>query len=239
VVSREEADEILADCWHMHEDAQESVPKKGRDYRPATARRFALVLSRRAGRRDEVHGPGGCEGEATLAMTEVAKLIFDRLDYALAEKVMVRIEGARDLGRPNPCRPGRRCGPGWRGWCGCPATIRWPVLQTDCEALGIDCSYGSNPVPVERAVEYVIQHGGLFLVLDEAHFLAPMNFTETTSPHRLNWVRTEIVDRHFPLAISVTPQAFKSGHCSLREEDRYDMTSFSESEFFALRAAEC
>jgi len=122
-----------------------------------------------------------------LAMTEVAKLIFDRLDYALAEKVMVRIEGGSRFGRPIPVGLGGDAAGAGAAGCGCPATIRWQFLQTDCEALGIDCSYGSNPSRLKERVEYVIQHGGCFLVLDEAHFLAPMNFTETTSPHRLNW----------------------------------------------------
>jgi hypothetical protein len=99
------------------------------------------------------------------------------------------------------------------------------------EALGIDCSYGSNPSRLKERVEYVIRHGGIFLLLDEAHFLAPMNFTETTSPHRLNWVRTEIVDRQLPLAISVTPQAFKGAIDRFVKKTRYDMTQFFGRDF--------
>jgi len=66
VVSREEADEILADCWHSMKTLRICSKKKAGITALPLARGSLLVLSRRAGRRDEVHGPGGCEGEATL-----------------------------------------------------------------------------------------------------------------------------------------------------------------------------
>ena len=167
-----------------------------------------------------------------LAMTELAKLIFDRLDYALAEKVMVRIEGGSRFGKTE----------GFSAWAemhlGLARLVRVPCdnsmscfLKRIGEAMGMDFSYGSNLSRLKERVEYVIQHGGLFLLLDKAHFLAPMNFTESTSPHRLNWVRTEIVDRHFPLAISVRPQAFKSAIDCFVKRTRYDMTQFFGREF--------
>ena len=167
-----------------------------------------------------------------LAMTDVTKLIFDRLDYALAEKVMVRIEGCSRFGKTESLSAWAEMRPGLARLVRVPCDNSMAsFFKRIGEALGIDCSYGSNPSRLKERVEYVIQHGGLFLLLDEAHFLAPMNFTETTSPHRLNWVRTEIVDRHLPLAISVTPQAFKSAIDRFVKKTRYDMTQFWGREF--------
>jgi hypothetical protein len=167
-----------------------------------------------------------------LAMTEVAKLIFDRLDYALAEKVMVRIEGGSRFGKTEALSAWVDMRPGLARLVRVPCDNSMAsFFKRIGEALGIDCSYGSNPSRLKERVEYIIQHSGLFLVLDEAHFLAPMNFTETTSPHRLNWVRTEVVDRHLPLAISVTPQAFKGAIDRFVKKTRYDMTQFFGREF--------
>jgi hypothetical protein len=105
------------------------------------------------------------------------------------------------------------------------------LFKRIAEALGIDCSYGSNATRLRERVEFVIRHSGLFLVLDEGHFLAPLSFTATTPPHRLNWVRTEIVDRGLPLAISMTPQAFKGAIDRFVKKTRYDMTQFFGRDF--------
>ena len=94
------------------------------------------------------------------------------------------------------------------------------------EALGIHCSYGSNPSRLKERVEYVIEHSGLFLVFDEAAFLIPQNYSATTPPQRLNWVRTEIVDRNLPVALAVTPQAFKSAIARFVKKTSYTMEQY-------------
>lgn len=167
-----------------------------------------------------------------IAMTEVARLVFDRLDYALAERVMVRIEGGSRFGKTEALSAWVDMRPGLARLVRVPCDNSMVSLfRRIGEALGIDCSYGSNPSKLRERVEYVIQHGGLFLVLDEGHFLAPMNFTATTPPHRLNWIRTEIVDRGLPLALSVTPQAFRGAIDRFVKKTRYDMTQFFGRDF--------
>ena len=167
-----------------------------------------------------------------LAMTKVAELILDRLDYALAEKVMVRIEGGSRFGKTEALSAWVEMRPGLARLVRVPCDNSMAsFFKRIGEALGIDCSYGTNSSRLKERVEYIIQHSGLFLVLDEAHFLCPMNFSATTAPHRLNWVRTEIVDRGLPLAISVTPQAFKGAIDRFVKKTRYDMTQFFGREF--------
>jgi hypothetical protein len=170
--------------------------------------------------------------KSRIAMTEVARLIFDRLDYALAEKVMVRIEGGSRFGKTEALSAWVEMRPGLARMVRVPCDNSMAsFFKRIGEAIGIDCSYGSSPSRLKERIEYVIQHGGLFLVLDEGHFLAPMNFTATTPPNRLNWVRTEIVDRGLPLAISVTPQAFKGAIDRFVKKTRYDMTQFFGRDF--------
>ena len=177
----------------------------------------------------EIHA---AQVQKRLAMTEVATLIFDRLDYALAEKVMVRIEGGSRFGKTESLSAWVEMRPGLARLVRVPSDNSMASLfKRIGEALGIDCSYGSNPARLKERVEYVIQHSGLFLVLDEGHFLAPMNFSASTPPHRLNWVRTEIVDRGLPLAIAVTPQAFKGAIDRYVKKTRYDMTQFFGRDF--------
>jgi hypothetical protein len=144
-----------------------------------------------------------------LAMTEVSKKVFDALDYAHQERAMVRIEGDSRFGKTESVR----------AWCdmrpGCARLVSVPssnsladLHKRIAEALGMDVSYGSRTQRLRERVEFVMRHSGLFLVLDEAAFLVPQNYTPATAPARINWVRTELVDRGLPLALVVTPQTF-------------------------------
>ena len=167
------------------------------------------------------------EVQKRLAMTEVAEQVFDALDYALSAKVMVRIVGASRFGKTESLQT----------WCdmrpGLARLVRVPCdnsmhsfFKRIGEALGVDCSYGSSSSRLKERIEYVIEHSGLFLVLDEGAFLIPQNYTETTAPHRLNWVRTEIVDRNLPVAIAVTPQSFDSAVRRFVKKTQYTMEQF-------------
>ena len=117
-------------------------------------------------------------------MTDVAKLVFDALDYAQAERVMVRIEGGSRFGKTEALQT----------WCdmrpGLARLVRVPCdngmgsfYRRIGEALGIECSFNSNVCRLKERIEYVVKHSGLFLVLDEGAFLIPQEYTESTAPH--------------------------------------------------------
>jgi AAA domain len=145
-----------------------------------------------------------------IAMTAVTKKVFDALDYATQERAMVRVEGDSRFGKTESvkCWCGMR--PGRARLVSVPSSNSLADLhQRIAEALGIDASFGSRSQRIKSRIEYVLKHSGMFLILDESQFLLPQNYTATTAPARLNWVRTEIVDRGLPLALIVTPQTFQ------------------------------
>jgi hypothetical protein len=107
-------------------------------------------------------------------------------------------------------------------WCrmnpGKARLVQTPCSNSDAdlyravaEAFGLDFSYQTSIRKLKEKVEYVIRFAGLMPVFDEAHFLLPTRFTANTAPMRLNWVRTQIVDRECPVALVTTPQTYK--HC--------------------------
>ena len=162
-----------------------------------------------------------------LAMTEVAKLVFDRLDYALKAKKMVRIEGSSRFGKTEALAAWTDMRPGLARLVRVPCDNSMnSFFKRIGEALGIDCSYGSSAARLKERVEYIIQHSGLFLALDEAHFLVAQNYGATSAPNRLNWVRTEIVDRGLPLALIVTPQSFSQALDRFVRKTGYNMDQF-------------
>jgi hypothetical protein len=144
-----------------------------------------------------------------IAMTAVTIKVFDALDYALQERAMVRIEGNSRFGKTESVRTWCDRRPGLARLVSVPSSNS--VSDLHCrvaEALGMDVSFGSRKQGVRERVEYVLRHSGLLIALDEGAFLVPQNYTKETAPARMNWVRTEIVDRGLPLAVVVTPQSF-------------------------------
>jgi hypothetical protein len=163
-----------------------------------------------------------------LAMTAVSKKVFDALDYALQEKAMVRIEGDSRFGKTESVRAWADMRPGLARVVNVPCSNSVAdLLRNVAQALGIATRYGTRAQVLRERVEYILQQGRMFLILDESAFLIPQNYTAETAPARLNWVRTEVVDRGLPLALVVTPQTF------LPAVDRFvRKTGFAMQQFF-------
>src|ERR1035441_10099802 len=144
-----------------------------------------------------------------LAMTAVAKKVFDALDYALQERTMVRIEGDSRFGKSESVKAWAAMRPGLARVVTVPDSNSLAgLLRRIAEALGIPFTYGTQAQVLRERIEYVLRQSSMFLILDESAFLIPQSYTAMTAPGRLNYVRTEIVDRGLPLALVHTPQTF-------------------------------
>jgi hypothetical protein len=163
-----------------------------------------------------------------LAMTAVAKKVFDALDYALQEKAMVRIEGDSRFGKSESVKAWAAMRPGLARVVTVPSSNSVAgLLRRVAEALGIPFTYGTRAQVLTERIEYVLRQSSMFLILDESAFLIPQSYTSTTAPGRLNWVRTEIADRGLPLALVHTPQTF------LPATDKFvKKTGFAMQQFF-------
>jgi hypothetical protein len=168
------------------------------------------------------------EASNRLAMTAVAKQVFDALDYALQERAMVRIEGDSRFGKSESVKAWAAMRPGLARVVTVPSSDSVAgLLRRVAEALGIPFSYGTRAQVLRERIEYVLRQSSMFLILDESAFLIPQSYTATTAPGRLNWVRTEIADRGLPLALIHTPQNF------LPATDKFvKKTGFAMQQFF-------
>ena len=165
--------------------------------------------------------------QARIAMTEVAAKTFDALDYALEAKAMVRIEGDSRFGKTEAVKAWCDMRPGVARHMSVPCSNSvGDLIHRVAEALGMDVSYGSRPQGLRQRIEYVLKYSGLFIILDEAHFLIPQSYALGTAPARLNWVRTEIVDRGLPVAMVVTPQSFLPALTRFAKRTGYTMEQF-------------
>lgn len=165
--------------------------------------------------------------ERRLARTQVAEKVFDALDYASAERVMVRIEGDPRFGKTESVET-------WAAmWPGRARVIRTPssngekdLLRAIAEAFGIQHGHSAGGETLKAKVEFVIRFGGLMMIFDEAAFLMPSNFSATTAPARLNWVRTAIVDCKVPYVLVVTPQSYHGAVSRFVKKTGYSIEQF-------------
>jgi hypothetical protein len=81
------------------------------------------------------------------------------------------------------------------------------LLRAHAEAFGLDFTPSTATPHLKEWVEFTLRNTGLFLLYDESHYLVPINYDKGTPPRRLEWVRTEVIDRGIPCAFLATPQS--------------------------------
>jgi hypothetical protein len=144
-----------------------------------------------------------------LAKTETADKVSDALQFALEEQCAVIIEGDTRFGKTKSATTWADGRPGLARVVRTPCSnVQFDLLRAVAEAIGIEVPLGMSRRELQHKVEFVLRHGGLFLIFDESHYLFPRLVSRNTTPARLDWVREQIMDRHCPLALVSTPQEF-------------------------------
>ncbi len=69
--------------------------------------------------------------------------------------------------------------------------------------------------------------GGPALIFDEGHQLFPAKYCSTTSPMRLNWIRTRLVDNGQPCLLASTPQSWRHVQSRFLSKTRFAMEQFN------------
>jgi len=151
----------------------------------------------------------GASAIGAIAQTEVARQIFDALDYALAESSFVMIEGKTRIGKTESLR----------AWCearpGIARLITVPCMNSDVDffraiaiALGLELPHQAALSEVRQQIDFVLRYSRLCLVFDEAAFILPQRFSKRTPASRVHWLRSAVLDHNIPCAIVCSPESF-------------------------------
>jgi hypothetical protein len=144
-----------------------------------------------------------------IAMTEVALKVFDALEYAWSERALVQITGDSRFGKTEAVKTWCMMHPGKARLVTVLCTVGASDLhRAVADALGIEYSYKTARLKLREIVEFTVKHSGLMFIFDEAHFLFPAASYKNSPPMRLNWLRTQVVDRKLPVALVSTPQDY-------------------------------
>jgi hypothetical protein len=158
------------------------------------------------------------------ADTSLRKTVISELDFARTSTVPMVLVADTRHGKTTAIET--YC----RAWPGRARLITVPDGQHErefyaafAEAFGIAVMPSVATRTIKDRVEYTLRHTGLFSVLDEAHYVLPHNYTKTTPPQRLNWVRAQIIDRHLPCALSCTPQSQQESLARYAQRTHYNL----------------
>ncbi len=145
---------------------------------------------------------------ARTADTTLRRKVFRELDFARRKCVPVPLVADTRHGKTTAAETYCKGWPGLARMVTVPASNRErDLLRAHGEAFGLDFT-PSTPTPhLKEWVEFTLRNTGLFLLYDEAHYLIPISYDKSTPPRRLEWVRTEVIDRGIPCAFLATPQS--------------------------------
>ena len=140
-------------------------------------------------------------------VTSIGEQINDALDYAWEEKVMVHINGMARMGKTTQVKQWCESNPGRVRYIQVPSgNDDISFFRAIARALGTASGSAMKTTQIKRQIEDAIQDAGIMLCLDESHYLWPQYKDVRSSPRRINWLLTEVVNKGIPVALITTPQ---------------------------------
>ncbi len=161
---------------------------------------------------------------AGLADTSIREKVMDALDYAWSCRQAVWVHGNPRLGKSSTL--GCYC----NAHLGRARLVTVPCSDSDldlvraiADSLGIHYARTTSGWQLRESIVWVLRNTGMLIAFDEVHFLFPAKVSNGASPSRLNWVRTEVIDRGIPCVLSTTPQGYQHAQRRFQGATKYPM----------------
>jgi hypothetical protein len=144
-------------------------------------------------------------------VTSIGETVCSALEYAVARRKLVVIDGPPRIGKSHAAK----------AWCNLnPGGVRYVELTASNDditffreiaaCLGVSVNLNSKAQELRARIEETLRGRDLALVIDEAHYLWPQRHYRNTTPSRINWVMTALVNRGIGVGLITTPQFFRS-----------------------------
>jgi hypothetical protein len=155
----------------------------------------------------EYQGRHAAKIRESFQLTTIGKKIWETLDYALASRGMVVLDGLEGRGKTASVS----------AWCDLHLgqarfvslkgiTSKTIAFREIAKALGIASSYTRSATQMQERIEDVLKRSKLMLVVDEAHFVFNQSRRMYSRPELVDWIDTAICNQGVPIALVTTPQ---------------------------------
>jgi AAA domain-containing protein len=145
------------------------------------------------------------------AVTSICEKIARALDYAMESRRLIIIDGLPRIGKSHGAKSWCNLHPGRVRYVECPSSNDdFSFFRSIAESLGVSINLKSKAQELRNRIEETLQGGDLALVIDEAHYLWPQSHYRNTTPVRINWLMTALVNHGVAVSLVTTPQFFRS-----------------------------
>jgi len=140
-------------------------------------------------------------------ITSIGKKIWETLDYALASRGMVVLDGLEGRGKTEAVKAWCELHLGQARFVSLKGiTSKTTAFREIAKALGIASSYTRKATEMQARIEDVLKRSKLMLVVDEAHFVFNQSRRLYSRPELVDWIDTAICNQGVPIALVTTPQ---------------------------------
>ena len=153
-------------------------------------------------------------------LTTIGKKIWETLDFALASRGMVVLDGLEGRGKTEAVRAWSEVHLGESRCVSLKGiTSKTIAFREIAKSLGIASSYTRSATQMQERIEDVLRRSKLMLVIDEAHFLFNQSRRMYSRPELVDWIDTAICNQGIPIALVTTPQLIV---CMTRAADQVE-----------------
>lgn len=151
------------------------------------------------------------EARQAAAVTSIGEKINSALDYAAESRRLIIIDGLPRIGKSHSAKSWCNLHPGRVRYVECPSSNDdFSFFRAIALSLGVSINLKSKAQELRNRIEETLQGGDLALVIDEAHYLWPQSHYRNTTPVRINWLMTALVNHGVSVSLVTTPQFFRS-----------------------------
>ncbi len=140
-------------------------------------------------------------------LTVIGKQIWETLDFALASRGMVVLDGLEGRGKTEAVKAWCESHLGQARFVSLKGIASKTIAFREiAKALGIASSYTRSATQMQERIEDVLKRSKIMLVLDEAHFLFNQSRRMYSRPELVDWIDTAVCNQGVPIALVTTPQ---------------------------------
>ena len=164
--------------------------------------------------------------ESTIAPTKVKQIVFRELAFSMSECVPVQIVGNSRFGKTKSVSTLCAMHPGRARLVPVPPENRKKdFLLAHAAALHYTPPRTISACELDRVIQFIVRHSGLFLIYDESQWLIPSSYTRDTPPMRLDWIRSHVID---------SPGAAGCAFFATKQSYRQDLDKFVKKTGFVM-----
>jgi hypothetical protein len=164
---------------------------------------------------------------SAIAETAISREMRTWLELARVQRRAVRVIGSSRFGKSEFGKAWCLASPGLARLVTVPDSNSMPdLLRAVAMNLGIEP--WQTTARLRGEIEFVLEHSGIFVVFDEAHRLFPSQFSRTTAPARLEWVRHNVMDAGLGCAFIATRQGYETARRKYLGKTGYAIEQFEE-----------